>query len=42
MQTDGALPAHASPGWSPLVYRPIVEGLKDEFFPLPRGGAKTF
>ncbi|QHK21433.1 alpha/beta hydrolase [Pseudarthrobacter psychrotolerans] len=41
LQTDGALPAHASPGWSPLIYRPIVERLMDEFFPLPRGGSKV-
>lgn len=41
LQTEGALPAHASPGWSPLVYRPIVESLMDEFFPLPRGGSKV-
>ncbi len=41
LQTDGALPAHASPGWSPLVYRPIVDKLMDEFFPLPRGGSRV-
>ena len=41
LQTEGALPAHASPGWSPLVYRPIVEDLMDEYFPLPRGGSKV-
>ena len=41
LQTGGALPAHASPGWSPLVYRPIVERLLDDFFPLPRGGSKV-
>jgi pimeloyl-ACP methyl ester carboxylesterase len=41
LQTEGALPAHASPGWSPLVYRPIVDKLMDEFFPLPRGGSKV-
>jgi pimeloyl-ACP methyl ester carboxylesterase len=41
LQTDGALPAHASPGWNPLIYRPIVERLMDEFFPLPRGGSKV-
>ncbi|PTT60094.1 thioesterase domain-containing protein, partial [Arthrobacter sp. HMWF013] len=27
LQTDGALPAHASPGWNPTVYRPILEQL---------------
>jgi pimeloyl-ACP methyl ester carboxylesterase len=41
LQTDGALPAHASPGWNPLIYRPIVERLMDDFFPLPRGGSKV-
>ena len=41
LQTEGALPAHASPGWSPLVYRPIVDKLMDEYFPLPRGGSKV-
>lgn len=40
-QTEGALPAHASPGWSPLVYRPVIEGLLDDYFPLPRGGSKV-
>jgi pimeloyl-ACP methyl ester carboxylesterase len=41
LQTDGALPAHASPGWNPTVYRPILEQLLDEFFPLPRGGSRV-
>lgn len=41
LQTEGALPAHASPGWNPQVYGPIVERLMDEFFPLPRGGSKV-
>ncbi|HEY8754080.1 MAG TPA: alpha/beta hydrolase [Arthrobacter sp.] len=41
LQTDGALPAHASPGWNPLIYRPIVDRLMDDFFPLPRGGSKV-
>jgi pimeloyl-ACP methyl ester carboxylesterase len=40
LQTNGALPAHASPGWSPFVYRPIIEELEDELFPLPSGGGK--
>jgi pimeloyl-ACP methyl ester carboxylesterase len=39
-RTDGARPAHASPGWNPFVYRPIIEGLEDELFPLPSGGGK--
>ena len=39
-QTDGALPAHASPGWNPFVYRPILAALQDEIFPLPSGGRK--
>ena len=41
IQTEGALPAHASPGWNPNVYRPILERLLDEFFPLPRGGSRV-
>jgi pimeloyl-ACP methyl ester carboxylesterase len=41
LQTEGALPAHASPGWNPNVYRPILEQLLDEFFPLPRGGSRV-
>ena len=41
LRTDGALPAHASPGWSPFVYRPIIENLEDQIFPLPGGGGKT-
>ncbi|WP_104140423.1 thioesterase domain-containing protein [Arthrobacter sp. ZGTC131] len=40
-QTDGALPAHASPGWNPFVYRPILAALQDEVFPLPSGGRKV-
>ncbi|QCB95680.1 alpha/beta hydrolase [Arthrobacter sp. PAMC25564] len=40
LRTDGARPAHASPGWSPSVYRPIIEELEDELFPLPAGGGK--
>ncbi|MGY3318641.1 thioesterase domain-containing protein [Arthrobacter sp. TE12232] len=40
LRTDGAKPEHASPGWSPFVYRPIVEKLQDDFFPLPTGGGK--
>ena len=41
LQTEGALPAHASPGWNPFVYRPILAGLQDEIFPLPAGGGKV-
>jgi pimeloyl-ACP methyl ester carboxylesterase len=41
IQTEGALPAHASPGWNPNVYRPILDRLLDEFFPLPRGGSRV-
>ncbi|RNL50083.1 alpha/beta hydrolase [Arthrobacter oryzae] len=41
-RTDGARPAHASPGWNPSIYRPIIEELQDELVPLPsRGGKKT-
>jgi pimeloyl-ACP methyl ester carboxylesterase len=40
LRTDGARPAHASPGWNPSVYRPIIEKLQDELFPLPTGGGK--
>jgi hypothetical protein len=39
-QTTGALPAHASPGWNPFVYRPILEDLENEIFPMPGGGGK--
>jgi hypothetical protein len=41
IQTEGALPAHASPGWNPNVYRPILQRLLDEFFPLPKGGSRV-
>ena len=40
LRTDGARPAHASPQWSPFVYRPLIEKLQDEFLPLPSGGGK--
>ena len=40
LRTDGATPAHASPGWNPFVYRPVIEELQDELFPLPSGGGK--
>ncbi|WP_028279734.1 alpha/beta hydrolase [Arthrobacter sp. H5] len=36
--TEGALPAHASPQWNPLIYQGVVEELQDEFLPLPNGG----
>jgi pimeloyl-ACP methyl ester carboxylesterase len=41
LQTTGAAPAHASPGWNPNVYRPILDELLDVHFPLPRGGSKV-
>ena len=41
LQTEGARPAHASPGWNPSIYRPLVQQLMDEFFPLPRGGSRV-
>ncbi|WP_237742101.1 alpha/beta fold hydrolase [Arthrobacter sp. CAL618] len=37
--TEGALPAHASPQWNPLIYQGIVVALQEEFLPLPRGGS---
>ena len=40
LRTDGARPEHASPGWSPFIYRPIIEKLQDNLFPLPGGGGK--
>lgn len=40
LRTDGAIPAHASPQWSPAVYRPLIDKLEDEFLPLPSGGGK--
>ncbi|WP_026539345.1 thioesterase domain-containing protein [Arthrobacter sp. 9MFCol3.1] len=40
LRTDGARPEHASPGWSPFIYRPIIEKLQDGLFPLPGGGGK--
>ncbi|CAM3236411.1 Alpha/beta hydrolase family protein [Arthrobacter ulcerisalmonis] len=41
LQTTGAAPAHASPGWNPNIYRPILTELLDTFFPLPRGGSRV-
>lgn len=41
LQTTGAAPAHASPGWNPNVYNPILGELLDGYFPLPRGGSKV-
>ena len=40
LRTDGARPEHASPGWSPFIYRPIIDKLQDDLFPLPGGGGK--
>ncbi|MHC6593833.1 alpha/beta hydrolase [Arthrobacter sp. C152] len=41
LQTVGAAPAHASPGWNPQIYRPLLTDLLDEFVPLPRGGSRV-
>jgi pimeloyl-ACP methyl ester carboxylesterase len=41
LRTTGAAPAHASPGWNPQIYRPLVTQLLDGFFPLPRGGTRV-
>jgi len=41
LQTTGAAPAHASPGWNPNVYNPLLEELLNGFFPLPRGGSRV-
>jgi len=41
LRTDGALPAHASPQWSPFVYRPIIQTLEDELFPLPGAAGRV-
>jgi pimeloyl-ACP methyl ester carboxylesterase len=41
LQTEGASPAHASPGWNPNIYRPLLDGLLEENFPLPRGGSRV-
>ncbi len=41
LQTEGASPAHASPGWNPNIYRPLLDALLDENFPLPRGGSRV-
>lgn len=38
--TDGAVPAHASPQWNPLVYQDVVAALQRELIPLPAGGAR--
>ena len=40
LRTDGARPAHASPGWNPGIYRPIIDKLQDEVSPLPSGGGR--
>ncbi|ACL38653.1 conserved hypothetical protein [Pseudarthrobacter chlorophenolicus A6] len=39
--TTGAAPAHASPQWNPHIYRPLLDGLLDEHFPLPAGGSRV-
>ncbi|WP_458116207.1 thioesterase domain-containing protein [Arthrobacter sp. D2-10] len=36
--TEGALPAHASPQWNPLIYQAVVRDVQQDFLPLPRGG----
>ncbi len=41
LQTEGAAPAHASPGWNPNIYRPLLDELLDENVPLPRGGSRV-
>ena len=41
LQTLGAAPAHASPGWNPNIYRPLLDRLLDDHFPLPRGGSRV-
>ena len=41
LQTTGAAPAHASPGWNPNVYNPLIRELLDGYFPLPRGGSRV-
>ncbi len=38
--TEGALPAHASPQWNPLIYQRIVSAVQAESLPLPSGGGK--
>lgn len=40
-RTDGARPAHASPQWNPFIYNPIIEGLENDLFPLPRAGSRV-
>ena len=40
LRTDGARPPHASPGWSPSVYRPVIDELLRQLAPLPAGGGK--
>ncbi|WP_394251132.1 alpha/beta fold hydrolase [Arthrobacter pityocampae] len=38
LRTEGALPAHASPQWNPLVYQGVVSAVQREYIPVPRGG----
>jgi pimeloyl-ACP methyl ester carboxylesterase len=39
--TEGARPAHASPQWNPLIYRPLVQTVQERLVPLPRGGGRV-
>ena len=39
LRTDGAAPAHASPGWNPHIYRPISKNCRMNFC-RSRPGAK--
>ena len=42
-RTDGALPAHASPQWNPVIYQGVVSAVQREYVPVPRGGGwKSF
>lgn len=36
--TEGALPAHASPQWNPVIYQGIISTIQREYVPVPRGG----
>ncbi|CAA9220293.1 MAG: FIG00389333: hypothetical protein [uncultured Arthrobacter sp.] len=39
--TEGARPAHASPQWNPLTYRPLLQQVQEQLIPLPRGGGRA-
>ncbi len=39
LRTDGARPAHASPGWNAAIYRPVIRQLLADAVPLPGGGS---